>query len=591
MLKSLACVFVAAAALSAQAQTSETIEVQLTNLDVVVTDGKGTRVGGLTKNDFEVLENGVRREITNLSEVRRGPAGTEGSTASLGAPRRILVAIDNRTIPASARKKTVAALRTTINQLLGGGSDRLMIVTISGASKPRTKWTSDRAEIERVLTEIEQEPAAARLDEAEINNMFADMMSAAQGNRGAKRSATGPRRPSVAAVSGTGSNSGRNPDPDAADDPIDPAEQRIGAAVDYNLLLTRARAFAGSRQNETKQTLGALSTSLNQFQAAPGGRRLVVLVGGMMPLFAGADIFQRLDTTLREIERFERSSAMSTRSASASLDSPLMEKTAFDLSRDVDALATAARLKGIAFYAVNPETNEKQLRDSTGTYGSTGANDFSAANATTDGFYRLASATGGESHIGRSADIALGDIQRDLDTYYSLGYRSTAPVTPETKIVVKAKGGLNARATIAQAAVSPEWQVADQVLSQHFTEAMSNDLGIGLVPEAGAPGTDGNRKMVVRVMIPFDRLAVVKEGAEYVCAFSVFVSVGDATGGAQPQQETRNFKWNAETVEKLRGKSIAYGVNLTVGPGRDRVSIGMLDLRSGKTGYARALLQ
>lgn len=586
MLKSLVCVLAAAAALTAQAQTSETIEVQLTNLDVVVTDGKGVRVSGLTKGDFEVLENGVRREITNLSEIRRGPAGTEAGTVSLGAPRRILVAIDNRTIPQSARKKTVAALRTTINQLLGGGSDRLMIVTISGSSKPRTNWTSDRAEIERALTEIEQEPAAARLDEAEINNMFADMISAAQGNIGGKRSATGPRRPSASV--GSSSNRGNN---DSEDDPIDPGSQRIAAAVDYNLLLTRARAFAGSRQNETRQTLGALATSLNQFQAAPGGRRLVVLVGGMLPLFAGADIFQRLDTALREIERHERNTAMSARGASATLDSPLMEKTAFDLSRDVDALATAARLKGIAFYAVNPETNEKMLRDSTGTYGSTGSNDFSAANATTDGFYRLASATGGESHIGRNADIAFGDIQRDLDTYYSLGYRSTTPVTPETKIVVKAKGGLNARATIAQAAVSPEWQVADQVLSQHFTEAVTNDLGINLVPEAGAPGPDGNRKMVVRVMIPFDKLAVKKEGNDYVCAFSVFVSVGDATGGAQPQQETRNFKWNAETVEKLRGKSIAYGVNLTVGPGRDRVSVGMLDLRSGKTGFARALLQ
>ncbi|HYC92120.1 MAG TPA: VWA domain-containing protein [Thermoanaerobaculia bacterium] len=574
--------------LSVLAQTSETINVQLTNLDVVVTDGRGARVGGLTKDDFEVLENGVRREITNLSEVRRGPAGTEAGAASLGAPRRILVAIDNRSIPQSARKRVVASLRQTVNQLLGGGGDRLMLVTISGSSKPRTGWTSDRAEIERVLTEIEQEPAAARLDEAEINNMFADMVSAAQGNVGGKRSATGPRRPSASSVSSSGNRGNNDME---ADEAADPGSHRLGAAVDYNLILTRARAFAGSRQNETKQTLGALATSLNQFQAAPGGRRLVVLVGGTMPLFAGADIFQRLDTALREMERHQRDTAMSQRGASASLNSPMTEKTAFDMSKDVDALATAARLKGIAFYAVNPETNEKQLRDSTGTYASAGVNDFAAANATTDGFYRLAIATGGESHIGRSPDVAFGDIQRDLDTYYSLGYRSTAPVTPETKIVVKAKGGLNARATIAQAAVSPEWQVADQVLSQHFTEAAANDLGINLVPEAGAVGADGSRKMVVRVMIPFDKLVVTKEGSDYVCAFSVFVSVGDATGGAQPQQETRNFKWNAETVEKLRGKSIAYGVNLTVGAGRDRVSVGLLDLRSGKTGYARAQLQ
>lgn len=574
-------------ALSAFAQTSETIEVQLTNLDVVVTDGKGQRIAGLTKDDFEVWENGVRREITNLSEVRRGPAGAEGTTVNLGAPRRILVAIDNRTIPLSARKRTVAALRQTIEQLLGGPGDRAMIVSIAGSSSPRTKWTADRAEIDRVLTEIEQEPAAARLEDTEINNMFADLTQMAQGNIGGKASRTGRRSRVVSGSSGNTSGSGSAPQ----EEPEDYAdESRMGPTVDYNLILTRARAFAGSRQREAKQTLGALATSLNQFAAAPGGRRLVVLVGGTMPLFAGADIFQRLDTALREIERHERSTALSGTGAKAQYDSPLMEKTAFDVTRDIDTLATSARLKGIAFYAVNPETNDK-LRDSSNRFASAGVNDFSAANATVDGFYRLSSATGGEAHIGRSPDVALGDIQRDLDTYYSLGYRSTAPVTPETKIVVKVRGGLDARPTIAAAAVSPEWQVADQVLSQHFTEPATNDLGIKLVPEAGALGADGNRKMVVRVMIPFDTLAVKKEGNDYVCAFSVFVSVGDATGGAQPQQETRNFKWDAETVEKLRGKSIAYGVNLTVGPGRDRVSVGLLDLRSGKTGYARTLLQ
>ena len=140
-------VLTSALALSAFAQTTETIEVQLTNLDVVVTDGRGARIGGLTKDDFEVFENGQKREITNLSEIRRGPVGTEGGTVTLGPPRRILVAVDNRTIPMSARKKVVTALRSTIDQLLGGGGDRLMIVTLSGSSKPRTGWTSDRAEI------------------------------------------------------------------------------------------------------------------------------------------------------------------------------------------------------------------------------------------------------------------------------------------------------------------------------------------------------------------------------------------------------------------------------------------------------------
>ena len=582
-------VLASAVALTAFAQTTETIEVQVTNLDVVVSDAKGARIAGLTKDDFEVWENGAKREITNLSEIRRGPVGAESGTVNLGAPRRILVAIDNRTIPLSARRKTIAALRSTIEQLLGNGGDRLMIVTISGSPQPRTKWTNDRAEIDRVLTEIEKEPAAVRIEDAEINNMFAELMSVAQGNIGGKASQLGRRQSAPAGSSSTPAGSS-NPAPEDEDSGPD-SDGRFGPSVDYNTILTRARAFAGSRQSEARQTLGALNTSLNQFGAAPGGKRLVVLVGGMLPLFAGADIFQRLDTALRDIERHERQTSMSARGASAQHSSPLMEKTGFDVTKDVDSLATAARMKGIAFYAVNPETNEKQLRDSAAKYASTGVNDFSAANATVDGFYRLAAATGGEAHIGRSADVAIGDIQRDLDTYYSIGYRSTTPITPETKIVVKTKGNLNARATIAAAAVSPEWQVTDQVLSLHFTEPSSNELGISLVPEAGLANPDGSRKMVVRVMIPFDKLNIAKQGNEYLCAFSVFVSVGDASGGAQPQRESRDFKWNAETVEKLRGKSIAYGVNLTVGPGRDRVSVGMLDLRSGKTGYARTLLQ
>ncbi|HUR79621.1 MAG TPA: VWA domain-containing protein [Thermoanaerobaculia bacterium] len=566
---------VVCAAFAQQPAASEAIEVQLTNLDVVVTDGQGKPVNGLTANDFEVLENGARREITNLSEVRRGST-TEGTLTVV--PRRILVAVDNLTIPMGARKKTIAALRKTIDQLLNSPGDRIMVVTIAGTSHPRTPWTSDRAVIDAALDAMEKEPAAIHIDETEVNNMFAELIRAASGE--------------LPKASLMETSRSQQTDPrSGAPSPSSSEEEKLADSIDYGLILTRARAFAGSRQNEARQTLKALSSTLNQFSAVPGGRRLVVLVGGALPLFPGSDIFQRLDSALKDIERTQRNKARSMKSANANLDSPLLEKTSFDVTRDVDALATSARLKGIPFYAVNPDVNDKQSNDIGSRVAGGAGSNFSALNASVDGFYRLAFATGGESHVGRGAEVALSDIRTDLDSYYSLGYRSQSPITPETKIVVKTKGGLTARASIAAAAVSPEWQVADQVLSQHFSDPGSNDLGINLVAEPGVPAADGTRKMTVRVMIPFDRLQVAKEGADYVCAFSVFVSVGDATGGAQPQQETRNFKWNAETVNKLRGKSIAYGVNLTVGPGRDRVSVGMLDLRSGKTGYAKTVLQ
>src|SRR5207245_6636966 len=58
----------------------ETIEVSLVNLDVFVTDRTGQRVHALTKDDFEILENGVRQPITNFAEY------THESTLTLQTP-------------------------------------------------------------------------------------------------------------------------------------------------------------------------------------------------------------------------------------------------------------------------------------------------------------------------------------------------------------------------------------------------------------------------------------------------------------------------------------------------------------------------
>jgi hypothetical protein len=55
------------------------------------------------------------------------------------------------------------------------------------------------------------------------------------------------------------------------------------------------------------------------------------------------------------------------------------------------------------------------------------------------------------------------------------------------------------------------------------------------------------------------------------------------------KRETRNFKFNEDQVSRLRGKNLAHGVDLTLGPGRDRVSVGILDLVGGSTGYGRVL--
>jgi len=51
---------------------SERIEVRVAGIDVVVTDRAGNVITGLTKDDFELLENKVPRPIVNFYEANKG---------------------------------------------------------------------------------------------------------------------------------------------------------------------------------------------------------------------------------------------------------------------------------------------------------------------------------------------------------------------------------------------------------------------------------------------------------------------------------------------------------------------------------------
>src|SRR5436305_4791 len=88
--------------------SSETIDVSIVNVDAFVTDRRGNRVHGLTRNDFETFENGKIQPITNFTEYASGlenenasAAGVEPALARLGTAvppppqqRTIIVFID-----------------------------------------------------------------------------------------------------------------------------------------------------------------------------------------------------------------------------------------------------------------------------------------------------------------------------------------------------------------------------------------------------------------------------------------------------------------------------------------------------------------
>ena len=60
-------------------QLSESIEVRVVNVDVMVADRDGRPVTGLTKDDFEIFEDKKPQVITSFYDVRGGVPAESGA--------------------------------------------------------------------------------------------------------------------------------------------------------------------------------------------------------------------------------------------------------------------------------------------------------------------------------------------------------------------------------------------------------------------------------------------------------------------------------------------------------------------------------
>ena len=86
-MKSFIVLVVVLFAATLSAQVSETIDVRIINVDVTVTS-KGSPVRGLTRDDFEIFEDGKFQPITNFyASEEREPLPQQRSRARL-PPRR-----------------------------------------------------------------------------------------------------------------------------------------------------------------------------------------------------------------------------------------------------------------------------------------------------------------------------------------------------------------------------------------------------------------------------------------------------------------------------------------------------------------------
>lgn len=132
----------------------ETIDVSIVNVDAVVTDRQGNPVRGLTKDDFQILENGKPQAITNFSEFEG--ATQTGVSVPHTQPRTIIVFIEHFRAPEFRRDPFFAGVRDFLHRTVRPG-DAVKIVSFARSMETRLNFTDNLASIDRTLDQIASE--------------------------------------------------------------------------------------------------------------------------------------------------------------------------------------------------------------------------------------------------------------------------------------------------------------------------------------------------------------------------------------------------------------------------------------------------
>jgi VWFA-related protein len=553
-------------AIVAQTPYIETFEVRLHNLDVVVTDKKGTPVRGLTKDDFVVVENGATQPVTNFAiydaqstvvESMPQAASTESSAAAptvatVPPPRRFVFFIDDLGVQKMIRQRLLKNLKSFVEQMREG--DLAAVVRPTSQTKIVQQFTGDRAALEKVLAQAIEESGV---------------------------SFTGVKQE------------------------LATLRHRTQTAGTPGLRFIAKREYADAAARRVEHRLGqvrALTSSLGEFP----GKKVVILVATGLSSKPGSEAWSLAEILKMNVMEDADWNAVVPDELDAAADrqdsyNPIIH----DLSRPIADLGRSAAANGVTIYALEPDvpldlavrgaaaipvapTKGMQSRaDPRAELQPAFQMDFLQNGAAT--MTSLTEITGGRWFRGISSiDDLFRQVSDDVNFYYSLAYRATGEVDKPrgVKVSVRNRPDLHVRTRNDVMEKSTDREMTDLVVASLLYPRTVNELAIGVTP--GKPQKDrGLYTIPLDVVIPLKNLTFLPiDGGKYVATFDMhYAAAGEqrdfGTGGKQEQR----IELSPEQYAHYRDIAYRYKTAIQVSPGRARIAIGVLDTATKLTGF------
>ncbi len=522
---------------AAYAQFGETVEVRVTNVDAVVMDKKGDPVFGLTKDDFEVYEDGARQEITHFAEIvhTRGQGGqtaTPAEASPQGDLRRrlITVMIDLGSLEPANRANVLPQLQEFLTTNMRPG-DAAAIYTWGDSLTVELQPTSDPAAIAAAIRKIAAYPTD-RTDwwRQELQLNLERILYLGDVHR---------------------------------DEPY---------SLDEALAVTHRAAERGVA--EMRQKAEAMKSILATLRGEPGRKALVLLTQSLSTNPADEAFYYLYQYR----DKFKHGSTLNRVTEARKYFVP-------GLAEDV---AAAANNAGVTLYPLHTagKFSDSTFNDATrgGPIRTRQPTSFDARLITLSA---LSNETGGRAIAGSGNwKDAFDTVSNELNAYYSIGYSTHGEREDRTRnIEVRLRNkayAVRTRKTIVEQTAATAMK--DMVAANLFQKRAENDLSVKAGIGAATPSGE-NLVHPVTITIPTSTLTLTPDGTDLAGKFLVFAAFLRSDGAVSAVgPQVQEFRFPAASL--ARRKEVTVKLDVTGEKGVDAISLGVMDEASSATGFA-----
>ena len=526
---------------------SDSVEINLVNIDVYVRDRKGNPVTDLKPEDFVVREDGEIREITNFAvldedafrsfggglapalQVATEPEGPQTDPAVDIRPTWVVLYIDQENLHPLDRTRVLRRVREFVTESLIPPV-QMMVVANEGSLKVKQPFTSDAREVISVVRGLGRY-SGGWVDRESARTDLVDRMRDLKAEQSRSE--------------GSGAKGNRQ-------------------------LFQEVVAYAREEAFTLNMSLGSLRQVVDML-AGIDGRKSIIYVSNGLPMTPGLGLMHEYAMSFHDNSIFAYRGRFEKQAQFRSLTSGAASQEV--VFHTLDAGGLEVNIGGGADSAYGSDPTSSQV----------GSSNFQGS------LRFLAERTGGIAVVNTN-DVSAGlqRVRDDLYSYYSIGFPTRGAgrdTVHRVEVKVPGRSGLDIRHRERFVHKSLETTVQDQVFSALLLGIDDNPMRVTIQRQNPMPATGNLWTVPVQISVPMSSLALLPMGSELV-GHIVLVAGARDNGGKQSdvQREMHEIRVPADVDIEIHRWTLDS--RFLMEEGKHRIVVGILDQITRKASYA-----